>query len=295
MNRREFLAASAMAMAAAARTRGMQLHLSAGAIGLKVPPQEVLTFAAKYGFDAIDADPAALEQLSPAAMKEKKVGWALAGLPVEFRRDDAKFREGMATLPAFARKVRGAGVERVTTWLPPASKDLTYRENFRIHTTRLGEAARVLNGEGLRFGMEYVAPKTLWAAQRYPFIHSMRELRELIAEMNVPGVGIVLDSWHWFHARDTRQDILALKNRDVVSADLNDAPAAVPVDEMLDSKRELPAATGVIDVKGFLSALEEIGFDGPVRAEPFNQPLREMAPDDAAKATAMALKKAFAA
>jgi sugar phosphate isomerase/epimerase len=295
MNRRGFLAASAMAMAAVARTRGMQLHLSAGAIGLKVPPHEVLAFAAKYGFDAIDADTTALDQLSPAAMKERNIAWALAGLPVEFRRDEAKFNEGMAALPAFARKVRAAGVERVTTWLPPSSKDLTYRENFRLHSKRLGAAARVLHGEGLRFGMEYVAPKTLWAASRYPFIHTMRELRELIADMNVPQVGIVLDSWHWYHARDTRQDILALKNQDIISVDLNDAPAGVPQDEMLDSKRELPAATGVIDVKGFLSALQEIGFDGPVRAEPFNQPLREMPPDDAVKATAAALKKAFAA
>lgn len=296
MNRRGFLAASAFAMAAAsARTRGMQLHLSAGAIGLKVPPTEVLALAAKYGFDAIDADAGAIDQLSPAAMKQAKIGWALAGLPVEFRRDDAKFREGMATLPAYAKKVRTAGVDRITTWLMPSSKDLTYRENFRLHTARLSETARVLNGEGLRFGMEYVAPKTLWAAQRYSFIHTMREMRELIAEMNVTGVGIVLDSWHWFHARDTRQDILALKNADIVSVDLNDAPSGVPIDEMVDGKRELPAATGVIDAKGFLSALQEIGFDGPVRAEPFNQAVRDMPAEDAVRATAMSLKKAFAA
>jgi sugar phosphate isomerase/epimerase len=284
-----------MAVAAAARTRGMQLHLSAGAIGLKAAPGAVLDLASRFGFDAIDADPASIGALSPAEIKDKRIGWALAGLPVDFRKDEAKFREGMAGLPAFAKKVRGAGVERVTTWVMPASPDLTYRENFRMHAQRLGEAARALHGEGLRFGMEYVAPKTLWASQRYSFIHTMREMRELIAEMNVPGVGLVLDSWHWYHARDTKADILALQNRDVVSVDLNDAPAGVPIDEMVDGKRELPAATGVIDAKGFLSALEEIGFDGPVRAEPFNQALREMAPEAAVSATAAALKKAFGA
>jgi hypothetical protein len=39
--------------------------------------------------------------------------------------------------------------------------------------------------------------------------------------------------------------------------------------------------------------LVEIGYDGPTRAEPFNQPLRDMDDEDALKATADAMKKAF--
>ena len=206
-----------------------------------------------------------------------------------------KFREGMQALPAFASKLQKAGVQRVTTWLMPTSPELTYRENFRVHAARLRECATILHDHGLRFGMEYVAPKTLWASQRFPFIHTMREMRELIAEMNVPGVGIVLDSWHWYHARDTTADIRALKPADIISVDLNDAPTGVPQDEMPDGKRELPAATGVIDTQGFLAALERIGYDGPVRAEPFNEPVRKMKPEDAVTATAASLKKAFTA
>ena len=48
-----------------------------------------------------------------------------------------------------------------------------------------------------------------------------------------------------------------------------------------DGRRELPSATGVIDVKAFLNALVKIGYDGPVRAEPFNKKLNAMPPDDA--------------
>jgi predicted xylose isomerase-like sugar epimerase len=76
--------------------------------------------------------------------------------------------------------------------------------------------------------------------------------------------------------------------------DLNDAPAGIPVDQQVDGKRELPAATGVIDAKSFLGALEKIGDDGPVRAEPFNEAVRRMAPEDALAATMASLKKAFA-
>ena len=45
------------------------------------------------------------------------------------------------------------------------------------------------------------------------------------------------------------------------------------------------AATGVIPVAGFLGALLSMGYDGPVRAEPFNQPLNQMDNEAACAAT----------
>jgi len=119
-------------------------------------------------------------------------------------------------------------------------------------------------------------------------------MKELIAEIGRPNVGFVLDSWHWYTSSETRKDLLSLRGNQVVSVDLNDAPAGVPVDQQVDSKRELPAATGVIDAWNFLSGLREIGYDGPVRAEPFNEAVRKMAPDDAIQATKKAIDKAFA-
>lgn len=104
----------------------------------------------------------------------------------------------------------------------------------------------------------------------------------------------MLDSWHWYHAGDAAADVSALRNEDVVAVDLNDAPAAVPKDEQRDGARELPAATGVIDVRAFLTALAAIGYDGPARAEPFNDAVRQMPREEAVAATARAMKKAFA-
>jgi sugar phosphate isomerase/epimerase len=56
----------------------------------------------------------------------------------------------------------------------------------------------------------------------------------------------------------------------------------------------LPCATGIIDVGAFLNALNQIGYDGPVRAEPFNRAVNQMPKDEACQAAATALKKAFA-
>jgi sugar phosphate isomerase/epimerase len=205
------------------------------------------------------------------------------------------FSAGMADLPAYARGIARAGVRSVTTWVRPSSNDLTYLANFKLHAARFRQMARVLDGAGLRLGIEYVAPKTSWVSQRYPFIHTMGEMRDLVAEVGASNVGLVLDSWHWFHAGDGGADILGLRAADVVSVDLNDAPADVAKDQMLDGKRELPAATGVIDAKTFLQSLKQIGYAGPVRAEPFNEAVRRLTPDDAAEAAAVALREAFSA
>jgi len=89
-------------------------------------------------------------------------------------------------------------------------------------------------------------------------------------------------------------DLLTLTNRDVVLCHLNDAPAGIAVDQQQDNSRELPCATGVIDMKAFLGAMVEIGYDGPVLIEPFYRPLGEMSKEEALSATAAAMKKAVA-
>jgi sugar phosphate isomerase/epimerase len=278
----------------------MLLHLSCGSIGVKADQRQAIEHAAKYGFDAVDADTRFLTTLSDAElqalledMKSKKVVWGLAGVPVNFRQDDAAFNETLKVFPAQAATLQKAGVRRMTTWISPSSKDRTYVVNFRIHATRLREIAKILNDNGLRLGLEYVGPRTSLVSNRYPFIHTMAETRDLIGFIGVPNVGLVMDSWHWYTAGDSTDDLLALRAEDVVSVDLNDAPAGIPVEQQIDSKRELPAATGVINVKAFLGALEKIGFNGPVRVEPFNEPLRRMPPDQALQATITSLRKAM--
>ncbi|MEO8368272.1 MAG: sugar phosphate isomerase/epimerase family protein [Candidatus Solibacter sp.] len=300
VTRRMFVAGAA-GFALLGRTRGMSIHLSCGALGVKASQTEAIDYAARFGFDSVDADGRYLGELSSSdlsrlvdGMKTKNVAWAIAGFPTEFRKDDAAFAESVKTLPAFAAGLERAGVKRITTWITPNSADLTYLQNLKTHARRLREAAGILNDHGLRFGLEYVGPKTSWSTRRYPFVHTMAEMKELIAEIDKPNVGFVLDSWHWYTSGETKKDLLTLRAGQVVSVDLNDAPVGLTLDTQLDGKRELPAATSVIDVASFLGALQSMGFDGPVRAEPFNDVVRKMAPAEALAATKAAMDKAFA-
>ena len=277
------------------------MGLGCGHIGVAADQRQAMRFAQQYGFEAVEPAPGFLNKLSDAELQElladleaKKLVWAAAGLPLDFRGDEARFREGLERLGEFARGLERAGVSRVATWLSPSHRSLTYVANFRQHARRLREAAKVLADHGQRLGLEYVGPKTSWTAGRFPFIHTMAEMKDLIAEIGRDNVGFLLDSWHWYTAEETEADLLALQGRDVVACHLNDAPQGIPVDQQVDNRRALPCATGVIDLKGFLGALVKIGYDGPIVAEPFSKELRVLAPEEAVAATAAAMKKAFA-
>ena len=115
----------------------------------------------------------------------------------------------------------------------------------------------------------------------------MKQMAELCRALG-PEVGFLLDSWHWYNARETVEDLLRLSPEQVVDVHLNDAPD-VPIDEQIDNVRTLPGETDVIDIVSFLGALQRIGYDGPVMVEPFSADLREMLPDAASAATGRSL------
>jgi sugar phosphate isomerase/epimerase len=279
----------------------MTMDLVCGNLGVKADLPAAIALAHEHGFESVAPDAGYLGGLSDGRLSELRgdlksrgLTWGAAGLPVDFRGDESAFRAGMAALPAFAASLRRAGATRVGTWIRPGHDRLTYVANFRQHARRLREVAAVLGDHGVRLGLEYVGPKTSWAASRYPFVHTLAEARELIAEIGRDDVGLVLDSWHWYTAGETAEDLRGLAGRDVVACDVNDAPRSVPVDQQRDGVRELPCATGVIDLRAFLRALAAIGYDGPVRAEPFNATVRTLPAEAAVAATARAMKRAFA-
>ena len=318
MNRRAFLhttstlaAVSTLSPLLAANTpsasnpggRKFTIALTPGSIGVTVKSQqELIDLAHRHRFESVEPrgdELAAMSSDQLAAtlsdLKSKHLVWSATGLPVDFRKDEKTFTDGLAKLPRIAAGLQRAGATRIGTWLAPSHDELTYRRNFQQHVARLRQVARVLKDHGIRIGLEYVGTQLLLVGKRYPFVHTMAETRELIAEIGTGNVGLVLDTWHWWTANDTEADILALKRDDVVSVDLNDAPKGIAKEQQRDNERELPAATGVIDAAPFLNALVRIGYDGPARPEPFNKSLNALDNEAACAATSAALHKAVAA
>jgi sugar phosphate isomerase/epimerase len=313
LSRRRFIAAAGLGAAGAARaslvssaaparspTRKFYTVLSLGRIGFKGSFQESVDLAAKHGFEGVTPDVDYFSQLSDDQLKKlldglkaKELKLGSAGLPVDFRKDEQTFSEQLKKLPAKAKVLEAAGVTGVSTYIVPFSNDLTYLQNLHVHACRLRACAEVLRDHGQRLGLEYVGPKTSWRSGRHSFVHSLSEMRELLVAIGTDNLGVQLDTYHWFNAEETEADLLTLRDQDVVTVDLNDASAGIPLDKLMDLSRELPAATGVIPVKAFLGGLLKVGYTGPIQAEPFNAALRAMPIDQACAATAAAMKKAL--
>jgi sugar phosphate isomerase/epimerase len=315
LTRRRFLSAGAAASATAMAIPGLAPRiampaetpqrkfyaiLSVGRLGFEANFNETLELAVKHGFDGLDPDPNYFASLDEDRLKRllddlqaKNLKFGAAGLPVEFRKDEATFSEGLKKLPATADILQKAGIRRVSTWVLPCSNELTYLQNFRQHADRLRQCAKILGDHGQKLGLEYVAPRTFWRSQRHPFLHTLSEMKELEVAIGTDNLGIQLDSWHWFNAEEKAKDLLTLRGSDVLTVDLNDAPCGLTLDQYQDDHRELPAATGVIPVAEFLDALAQIGYDGPIQAEPFNAALRALPLDQACANASAAIKRAF--
>jgi len=305
INRRSFIKSSGLAtmglLACSSQSLAKQqfkISLNPGNIGVQVSQKDLLDLAHQNGFQAITANATEIAQWSKeeqqsyqAQMKAKGLSWDVAGLPVQFRQTAALFEEQLAALPSLAAALQNVGVKGLNTWVMPTHPNLSYIENFKQHATRLRAIGKVLKDYNLRLGLEYVAPKTLMASDRYPFLHTMKETQDLIAEIGTGNIGLILDSFHWYCAEETTEDIAGLSKEEIISVDLNDAKAGRSPAEQLDGERELPGQSGVINLTSFLTALQKTGYRGCVKAEPFNQQLNEMEDAAAVKATMAAMRK----
>jgi len=271
--------------------------LSPGAIGVKVGGlEEGMELAARHGFEGYHFGIGEVAALGVEKVKEiaertgvRPSAW---GFPVNFRQDEGAYERDLAELPKLAKVAAELGVLRTATWIMPGSEELTYEENFRFHAERLKPAAAVLAEYGIRFGLEYVAPRTSWAGAKHPFAHTMEQMGELCAAVG-ENVGFLMDSWHWYCAQETVEDLRKLAAAQVVDVHVNDAPDGISVEEQVDNVRALPGETGVIGIAGFLGTLKDIGYDGPVMVEPFSDSLRQMGAEEAVATTAQALEKVW--
>ena len=262
-------------------------NFSGGHIGVRANQPQAMEIAVKYGFEGIAPSPGEFENKSAAeirewiaTMKEKSIQYGAAGLSVEYRRDEGRFKTDLAKLPKQANVMNQLGVTRVATWITPGHGELTYLQNFKLHERRFREIATVLKDNGIRLGLEFVGPRTSRMRNRFAFICTQNEAMELVEAIGTGNVGLLMDCWHWYTSHGTVEELLQLSNKDIVHVHVNDAPPDTPVDEQRDNRRRLPTTTGVIDLKGFINALVKIGYDGPVECEPFDQELRAM-PDNA--------------
>ncbi len=204
-------------------------------------------------------------------------GWAL---PFNIGDKEEKFSEGFEKLQDCLKTAKELSAFRVYTWFYPFSDELSFKENFQLHKERTRKICEIMDEYGFKLGIEFVGTESLRKNHKYEFIWNLQQMMEFIEELKMENVGILLDSWHLYASEGRIDDIKKLKGEKIVCVHVNDAPP-IPKENLKDDERFLPGETGVIDLVGFLKALNEIGYAGPVTPEPFNKRINQL-PDEIA-------------
>lgn len=269
-------------------------NLSPGAIGIQLPFAEALDLARRTGWEGMDlpstealqlADQRGIEAVRALYAQSglRAGGW---GLPLNWREPYEK--SALQLLERQAQLAQQLECRRCYTWLLPFSDQRPFRENFAFHVQQMKPIAEVLAAHGCSLGLEFIGPRTMRAEHRYGFIYTIEGMLSLAAAIG-SNVGLLVDAWHWHTGLGTLSDLRSMRLEDVVYVHINDAPAETAIDQLIDNKRALPGVSGVIDLKGFLSVLGELGYSGPVTPEPFDSSLSSLSPDEASTRTLTAL------
>jgi sugar phosphate isomerase/epimerase len=275
--------------------------LAPQALPVRVSLDRQLQLASAHGFEALDLPLRTLRR-SPRAHSAAEISerWAAHGLrcggwrlPFDYQARRANFRADLRSLRTAARVAGAVASPWCYYWIEPTSEELSFEENTAMQVDRIRAIADVLGEHGCRLGLEPIGPKTLRADARYEFVHSIPMALELLGAVDRPNVGLLVDCFHWYTSHAGVDDLTALRADQVVYVHVNDAVAGVDIDEQLDDVRCLPGTSGVVDLVGFLRALDRIGYDGPVAVEPFDASLAALAPGERVRLAAESLRGAY--
>ncbi len=278
-----FAAAAAGWPLLAADEHHMFLALNSILVNGQVGWPEFARLAAKTGFPGTDVmlKPAmqAGAEATRALFAELKIRPAVIDFPVEFRKDDATFRDGLAKLGEQAQFAASIRCPRMVTYIM-SSSDTPKAELRSLYKQRFTECAKVLAESNVRLGLEFLGPLHMRKQFKYEFIWRMSEMLELAKDCG-PNVGLLLDVWHWHHSGGTTQDIVNAGRERIVHVHFNDAPN-LPPEQIRDNQRLLPGE-GVINLTAFLQALQKIGYRDALSVEVFGR-TKDILPEEAAKA-----------
>jgi sugar phosphate isomerase/epimerase len=270
-------------------------------VGANVDPMETARLCARHGIEGVDLrldrfqnefpDARAIEQFRECLSTNRLRPGYVSILPGKINVDEPEWAAGMSRLPRLAQLARDLGYTRCAAVVLCGHDTLNFQQQWDLHVARIRVAMDVLNDRGIRLALEYVAPLTRRAAFGHHFIHTLRELMELFTAIDRRGVGVLLDCFHWYCARESVGDIAALSNEQIMVVHVNDAIANRPIDEQNVGERLLPGESGVIDLPGFFGALRKVGYHGPVTCEPTHPMWNSIDAETAVQRTAGALRR----
>ncbi|GLY18035.1 IolI protein [Kineosporia sp. NBRC 101677] len=264
------------------RTSPVDLHLSAMTLRYASFSDRVLAAAAAgftgIGLGAVDYLDARRSEFSEEQLADYVARHGLRVVELEFLTDwwrEADVRGVRLEEDLLFYLADLLGVPQINVGLFADVPTDVQKQQFRRLCTRAAD-------HGVRIALEFMP---------YSSLRTLNDARELVSQAGTGNAGLMLDAWHWHRSGGTTDELRTLSASEVFAVQLCDA-GATPYEDLRQEGRHgrlLPGA-GVVDLTGFLGALNEVGVQLPLAVEVLSDELDARNPVEVAMLAARSVE-----
>lgn len=240
-----------------------------GATTMTSPFETDVQIARAAGFDVLELTARKLDvYLQAHTLAKARQLLDAAQLPVHAinsieqinARDVATRQQVLARTREFTEWCRAFDCPWIIVVPGPAPADTTWAQ-IRAATM---DALRAMNDisapRGVNLAFEFLGFP--WCAVR-----TVAQAWEIVSTLDLPTIGMVIDTCHWYAGDSTLESIRALDARKLAVFHINDVEP-VPKEQITDAQRLFPG-DGVIPLADIVAAVRAIGYDGVASVEIF--------------------------
>lgn len=267
--------------------RSLNGFWAAGEPPWNVEWQEFVSVAARAGYGGVDSlSYTSMAKDGPdkvrARLSELKLKVGFLGCPTNPGvADEAAFKASLQRLGEVCEFATAIGCHTLMT-VALSSSDIPKEQWRKIVLDRMHAMAPTLEKHRVRVAVENLGPLHFRKRLKYEFLYTVPDIVALCKDGG-PSFGLCLDAWHWHHSGGTVRDIIDAGKSQIVAVHLDDARKQGP-EQVQDGQRLMPGE-GVINLAGFLRALQQIGYEGNVSPEPLGRFPPGTSVDEVAKKT----------
>lgn len=183
----------------------------------------------------------------------------------------------------YSEIAEAVGCDKIVVVPSPTPAGATWDDIKRESIRVLGDLAQIATAYNVKLAYEFLG-------QPDCSVSTLAQCWEIVREANLPNVGLVLDTFHFYAGGSTLDSILEADPEKIYIFHINDAEDK-PRATLTDAHRLLPGE-GIIPLLDILGNLRTIGFDGLCSIELFRpaywkRDARELASDARAKTIAL--------
>jgi sugar phosphate isomerase/epimerase len=250
----------------------MYKNLSPSAIGVFGRQSELVEIALTHRFKGLEIDinevlrRAQTSNAQQACRYLSSASMTIGGfeLPVRWASDEKEFQADLAQVGLLLEVCAALGADRCFTTIRPTCDQRPFHENFQFTIERLRRVADALAAGNVRLGLSFLSAPGDRADGGFEFIHQVDPLLLLINSVQRENMGLLYDAWQWQVGGGDAEKLRSLRGDQVIGVRLSDIPAGTDLAAITNEQRVMPGEGGTIDAAAIVTALDEIGFDGPV-------------------------------